>query len=102
MYKPMSDSFDSCYGLMQANKQEEIFKRLIAMLDEYFNIELKMIETAKTNGSLTKYIDVFGNETMIGHILHGVKQSMDYTGKFNHSTVYDDLIRLTQRISEAL
>jgi len=91
--------FHSSYELMQDDLQEDIFTGLIVLLEKYFNEEEKLIDNARTqDDTLRKYKDMFHSETMVGHILAGIKNSIDFSGKFSTGSVYHDWETLHNRI----
>ena len=95
--------FHSSYELMQDNRQEDIFTGLIAILGRYFDKEKDMIDHARAHDDdLRKYKDMFDSETMVGHILKGIKNSIDFSGKFKKGNVYHDWQALHERIQSTV
>ena len=84
---------------MQLNLQQDIFFELLTRLEEYFNSEKDLIEAVKKNGTYGKYIDMFNSETMVGHILKGIKNSIDFSGKYNNSNIFKKWSILNENIN---
>ena len=101
VFKPYSspEEFKSSYELVQLNLQQDIFFELLTRLEEYFNSEKDLIEAVKKNGTYGKYIDMFNSETMVGHILKGIKNSIDFSGKYNNSNIFKKWSILNENIN---
>ena len=99
-YNPLDvEGFKSSFDLMQEDKQEFIFKGLLGMMWHLLEEEKNMIKAAKKRGAYNKYVSLFGNESMTGHLLSGVNKSVDYSGKYQ---VHEDRITLAGEISNMM
>lgn len=78
-------------GLMSSNElmdgdsknQGRVFKELLRDIRGFLGMEDGFITAAKGRKALPKYKSLFGSPTMTGHLLSGVKCSMDFSGKIN-------------------
>ena len=98
-YNPLDgDDFKSSYDLMQEDKQEFIFKGLLKMLCHFIEREETVVNAAKRRGAYNKYVSLFGDASMTGHLLSGVNKSVDYSGKCQVSEVHEERTRLEEGI----
>ena len=64
--------------------------------------EKNVVKAAKRKGAYNKYVSLFGNESMTGHLLSGVNKSVDYSGKYQVSEVQEERTRLAGEISNMM
>lgn len=91
-------SFKSSFDLMQEDKQELIFKGLLNMMNQFLKREELVVKTVKARGAYNKYVSLFGDTSMTGHLLDGVNKSVDYSGKYQVSDVQKERTGLAERI----
>lgn len=96
------DGFKSSLNLMQEDKQESIFKELLKMLCHFLEREEAVVNAAKRRGAYNKYVSLFGDVSMTGHLLSGVNKSVDYSGKWQVSEVHEERTRLAEVISNMM
>lgn len=84
--------------LMDKGDQTTIFLDLITMENILCEEEEKMIRIALINQSYSKYISMFGNESLIEHLLEGVQRSLEYSGKVGDPRIIIEKNKLWQRI----
>lgn len=97
-----AEGFKSSFDLMQEDKQEFIFKGLLEMMWHLLEREKNVVTAAKRKGAYNKYVSLFGNESMTGHLLSGVNKSVDYSGKYQVSEVQEERTRLAGEISNMM
>ncbi|MCI8335503.1 MAG: hypothetical protein HFH25_13135 [Lachnospiraceae bacterium] len=97
-----AEGFKSSFDLMQEDKQEFIFKGLLEMMWHLLEREKNVVKAAKRKGAYNKYVSLFGNESMTGHLLSGVNKSVDYSGKYQVSEVQEERTRLAGEISNMM
>lgn len=103
VYEPLDvEGFKSSFDLMQEDKQEFIFKGLLEMMWHFYEKEKNVVKAAKRRGAYNKYVSLFGNESMTGHLLSGVNKSVDYSGKYHVSEVHEERIKLAGKISNMM
>lgn len=83
--KAERESLMSSNELMDGDSknQDRVFKELLRDIHEFKEKEEDFITAAKGRKALPKYKSLFGSPTMTGHLLSGVKCSMDFSGKIN-------------------
>lgn len=98
-YNPSdADGFKSSFDLMQEDKQELIFKGLLEMIRHFLEKEESVIKATRKRGAYNKYVSLFGDTSMTGHLLSGVNKSVDYSGKYHVSEVHEERTKLAERI----
>ena len=80
-----SERLMSSNELMDGNSKNQgrVFKELLRDIREFLGMEDGFITAAKGRKALPKYKSLFGSPTMTGHMLSGVKCSMDFSGKIS-------------------
>ena len=63
--------------------QPVLFRMLLEDCDYFWKCEEPYIQAVAANGSSRKYDDLFGESRMTGHLLQGVKNSLDFSGKMH-------------------
>lgn len=96
------DGFKSSFDLMQEDKQDFIFKILLKMLRHFLEREEAVVNAAKRRGAYNKYVSLFGDVSITGHLLSGVNKSVDYSGKWQVPEVHEERTRLAEGISNMM
>lgn len=97
-----TEGFKSSFDLMQEDKQEFIFKGLLEMIWHLLEREKNVVKAAKKKGAYNKYVSLFGNESMTGHLLSGVNKSINYSGKYQVSEVQEERTKLAGEINNMM
>lgn len=95
-----ADRFRSSQDFMQAGRQQFIFVELYKLLHELFQLERNMLEVVIRNGAGNKYSCLFGAKTMVEHLMEGVRQSVEYSGKTGIPVVLHQRESLEREIDE--
>lgn len=80
-----SESLMSSNELMNGDSKNQgrVFKELLRDTRGFLEMEDGFISAAKRRKALPKYKSLFGSSTMTGHLLSGIKRSMDFSGWIN-------------------
>lgn len=92
--------FLSSKDLMDCNKQVYIFHLIYQILLELCYIERSKIELAISNGSYGKYLSLFGDESLVEHLMVGLDKSIEYSGNIENSMIVADSNLLKRLINE--
>lgn len=96
-----ADRFRSSQDFMQAGRQQFIFVELYKLLYELFRMEEQLLDAVTSNGAENKYCCLFGKETIVGHLMEGVRQSVEFSGKTGDPDIIYHRERLEKKIDEA-
>lgn len=91
--------FSSSRELMNKNLQSIIFKEVYNILLDLVDIEKKKVEQAIKNKSYNKYLCIFGDESMIEHLMIGVDKSIEYSGNKMNEDIDEKSVELKEKIN---
>ena len=95
-----ADRFRSSQDFMQAGRQQYIFVELYKLLMVLFQEEKQMLEQVIQNGAGSKYGALFDCEGMVEHLMRGVNQSVDFSGKTDYAEVRRERNSLEWTVNE--
>ena len=86
--------------LMEGEKrnQKRLFLRLIRDLEEIWDMEKAYVYAVLAHKAERKYLNIFDGDAMTGHLLSGVKSSIDFSGMYRDPEVYLAWEKLRQEI----
>lgn len=87
---PDPDGMLSSDELMEGEKrnQKRLFLRLIRDLEDMWDMEKAYVYAVLAKKAERKYKNIFNGDTMTGHLLAGVKKSIDFSGMYKDQDVY--------------
>lgn len=92
--------FYSSKDLMDCNKQVFIFDMIYKILLELYNIERSKVEIVISNGTYGKYLSIFGDESLVEHLMIGLDKSIEYSGNNGNDMIVADSYLLKSQINE--
>lgn len=99
------DGFKSSMDLFNENNQHKIFIELYIFIGVLLVDEEKLIEAVIRRGTQNKYASIFTSQTISGHLISGINNSIDFSGKCNDPEIQRmrfDLLERIDRISNQI
>lgn len=86
-YREVTDdnSMKSSNELMNGDSRNQVlvFNELLKDLYGFLEMERKFTDAVKERNALNKYRSLFTSSTMTGHLLRGIRSSIEFAGKFD-------------------
>lgn len=103
-YREVTDhnSMKSSNELMNGDSRNQVlvFNELLKDLYGFLEMEQKFTDAVRERNAFEKYRSLFTSSTMTGHLLHGIRSSIEFAGKFDE--VSDILNDVEQKINSLL
>lgn len=84
-YREFTDenSMKSSNELMNGDSRNQglVFNELLKDLDGFLDVERKFTDTVRSRKAFKKYKSLFTSTTMTGHLLQGIRSSIEFAGK---------------------
>lgn len=102
-YEGREDSYSrqSSYELLIQKEQHKIFIDLLEYIDYLREQEEKMFFDINNDTDLSSYRAAFGASLVVMHLLHGVENSLNYSGIIEEPLVSEKFARISRHINES-
>lgn len=86
------------FELIETGQQKEIFIDLLKYIEYLSYLEDDLRNSVTDEVKKRRYMDMFGNEMVVLHLLEGVKCSLKYSGKGEEQDIKDYLFKLEEQL----